>query len=169
MRKRGGGGSAGGVASSMYKDDSAVVDDEEDKPLVGGAPLPAEPQPASRTDEPPPTAGAAQPGTLAKTSFKVGLVIEKLREMDMDDVYRAWSVLQTWLADVPSKLGTRCPPLGSLGRPPELTQEQIELLDRWCEDNVGVPCSADDHGELLQRLWGLSFPNSDVHPELPDP
>lgn len=167
MRKRGG-GAADRVASSMYKDDGAVGDEEEDKPLVGGAPLPDEQQPASRLDdEPPPT--AAQPGTLAKTSFKVGLVIEKLREMDMDDVYRAWSVLQTWLADVPAKLGTRCPPLGSLGRPQELTQEQLELLDRWCEDNVGVPCSAEDHGELLHQLWGLSFPNADAHPELPDP
>ena len=163
MRKRGGG--ASGMTSSMYKGES-TMDDEEDKPLVGGAPLPDEP--AGRSEDPPPRA-PAHSGALAKTQLRVGMVIEKLREMDMDDVYRYWSVLQNWLADVPSKLGTSCPPLAGLGSKKELTQEQLEMLDRWCEDNVGVTCSLDDHGDLLRQLWGLSFPSTDVQPEVPDP
>ena len=58
-------------------------------------------------------------------------------------VYR--SVFQSWLADVPTKLGTSCPPLAGLGltRPPELSLEQLEKLDKWCENCIGVPCCAE--------------------------
>lgn len=163
MRKRGGGASSG-MTSSMYTVEP-VMDDEEDKPLVGVAPSNSE-SATGRSDPPP---AAHQSSALAKTTLKVGMVIEKLREMDMDDVYRYWSVFQNWLADVPSKLGTSCPPLAGLGNKRELTQEQHEMLDKWCEDNVGVPCNVEDHGDLLRQLWGLSFPSTDVQPALPDP
>jgi hypothetical protein len=57
-------------------------------------------------------------------------------------IYR--SVFQSWLADVPTKIG-RCPPLAGLGltRPPELSLEQLEKLDKWCENCIGVPCCAE--------------------------
>jgi hypothetical protein len=176
MRKRGGGGAAGGAGvSTMYADAVEAVDDEEDKPLVGGAPLPAPAEDAAAGETTLPhhraASAASAPGTVSKATFKVGMVVEKLREMDMADVYRYWSVFQTWLADVPAKLGTSCPPLAGLGltRPPELTLEQLEKLDRWCEDSVGVPCNAEDHGDLLRKLWDVSFPGSDVKPDIPDP
>jgi len=169
MRKRGGGGV---VASSMYREESLEEDDDDEgKPLVGGAPLPA----ATDGTASPYTASAAPSsaaaGTVSKASFQMGMVIDKIRDMDMDDVYRYWSVFQHWLADVPSKLGTRCPPLAGLGltRPPELTQEQLEKLDKWCEDMVGVTCSADEHSDFLRKLWDLSYPESDVKPDIPDP
>ena len=151
----------------MYTDE--VLDDEEEKPLVGGPALaPADDSEKHASATPALTASS---GAVSKAQFKMGLVIEKIRELDMDDVYRYWSVFQGWLADVPSKFGTRCPPLSGLGltRPPELTQEQIEKLDKWCEDNVGVPCSAVQHTELLMQLWEASFPDADVKPEIPDP
>lgn len=174
MRKRGG---AGVAASSMYKEESLDSDDDEGKPLVGGAPLPAaEESPQDRgeadvDDAHPSHPSSASAGTVSKATFKMGMVIDKIREIELDDVYRYWSVFQTWLADVPSKLGTRCPPLAGLGltRPPELSQEQLEKLDRWCEDNVAVSCSAGEHGDLLRRLWDLSYPGSDVKPGIPDP
>jgi hypothetical protein len=54
-------------------------------------------------------------------------------------------VFQSWLADVPTKLGTSCPPLAGLGltRPPELSLEQLEKLDKWCENSIGLPCCAE--------------------------
>jgi hypothetical protein len=167
VRKRGGGAPAG--KSTMYKEDIVdAVDDEEGKPLTGQAPWPDEGH-STETFQPPKSATST--GTVSKATFKVGMVIEKIREMDMDDVYRYWSVLQHWLADVPSKLGTRCPPLAGLGltRPPDLTEEQLEKLDSWCECNVAIPCTREDHADLLIQLWNLSFPESDVNPELPDP
>lgn len=160
------------MASSMYREESLEEDDDDEgKPLVGGAPLPA----ATDGTASPYTASAAPSsaaaGTVSKASFQMGMVIDKIRDMDMDDVYRYWSVFQHWLADVPSKLGTRCPPLAGLGltRPPELTQEQLEKLDKWCEDMVGVTCSADEHSDFLRKLWDLSYPESDVKPDIPDP
>lgn len=170
MRKRGGGGAISGAASSMYTEE--VRDEEEEKPLVGGPAL----APADESEKRDCSSSAkpalnASSGAVSKASFKMGLVIEKIRELDMDDVYRYWSVFQGWLADVPSKLGTRCPPLAALGlsRPPDLTQEQLEKLDKWCENNVGVACTAEEHTELLMKLWAASFPDADVKPEIPDP
>ena len=110
MRKRvGGGGAAGTGTSSMYAENEVVLDDEEDKPLVGGAPLPA----AGHGDaadyfervEPPhhraPRATAAS-GTVSNhvvpLKVKVGLVVEKLREIDLADVYRYWSVFSKVLS-----------------------------------------------------------------------
>jgi hypothetical protein len=110
MRKRvGGGGAAGTGMSSMYAENEVVLDEEEDKPLVGAAPLPA----AEHGDaadyfervEPPhhraPRTTAAS-GTVSNhvvpLKVKVGLVVEKLREIDMADVYRYWSLFSKVLS-----------------------------------------------------------------------
>jgi hypothetical protein len=162
MRKRG--SAAGGGVSSMYTETS--LDDEEDKPLVGGPPL-SESKDEGAKGAP---ALSSSSGAVSTTKFKIGLVIEKIREIDMSDMYRYWSVVQVWLSEVPAKLGTNCHPLaGFVTRQPELTQEQLEKLDRWCEENVAVPCTSEEHSDLLFQLWDLSFPDSDVKPEIKDP
>jgi hypothetical protein len=175
MRKRG--SAAGGGVSSMYAETS--LDDEEEKPLVGGPPLGEQGRgcEGSRVVSESKDEGAKAPalssssGAVSTTKFKIGLVIEKIREIDMSDMYRYWSVVQVWLSEVPAKLGTNCHPLTGFGltRQPELTQEQLEKLDRWCEENVAVPCTSEDHSDLLFQLWDLSFPDSDVKPEIKDP
>ena len=143
VRKRGGGGGGAAAKSSMYEED--VVDGEEDKPLTGDATLPGEAADECGPPRHTTAAYAAGAGTVSVARVKLGMVIDRIREMDMRDMYRYWSVLQNFLADVPAKLGTSCPPLAGLGlaRPPDLTDEQLEKLDRWCESHVGVPCSPE--------------------------
>lgn len=111
-----------------------------------------------------------QGGTL--TAY-VGSITEMLRHMDLDDVYRYLSKMRDWLVDVPAlalqTVGST--PLASLCfgiRGPPLSPEQQEALRQFVEDNVGIPYSHEQHWCDLERLWDISFPQTEVKPEQHD-
>jgi hypothetical protein len=117
--------------------------------------------------------GSTPSGTL--TSY-IGSFGEIVRNLELDDVYRYWSKLRDWLADVPclavQQFSSSLPP--SLAgiyysiKPPSITPEQQTALDEFVDANVGIPYTHEQHWELLCQLWKLSFPETEVQPEQHD-
>lgn len=87
-----------------------------------------------------------------------------------------WAAARDWVSDVPSLvqrmqdyLPDRLQPYTiALSKP--LTPEQQELVDKFIEDEVGIPYTHDDasHWALLLKLWNLAFPASESQPEQQD-
>mmetsp|Transcript_18769 Transcript_18769/g.51736 ORF Transcript_18769/g.51736 Transcript_18769/m.51736 type:complete len:322 (-) Transcript_18769:369-1334(-) len=101
-------------------------------------------------------------------------VVADWSRLDMQDLYRYWSLLRDWLADVPA-MARKCasdlhlPAFVLPSKPPPLTHEQIQALETFIEKNVAVPYDHDEHFSELMRLWRLSFPKTETIPLRQDP
>jgi hypothetical protein len=118
----------------------------------------------------------ARPTSSGTLTAYIGSLSDIVRNLELDDVYRYWSKLRDWLSDVPclavAQFGTSLPPsiagLYYSMKPPSMTPEQQEALDKFVNENVGIPYTHEEHWELLRQLWSLSFPDTEVQPEQHD-
>jgi len=99
--------------------------------------------------------------------------VSDLRHLEMEDVYRYWSILRDWLSEVPNlarKVTCDLPiPFCSGAKHVPITPEQAEALEKFIQENISIPYVHEEHFSDLMQLWRLSFPNTETIPLRQDP
>ena len=96
------------------------------------------------------------------------------RHLEMDDVYRYWSLLRDWLAEVPNFARKVTCDMSLLSfasgtRQVSMTPEQAKALEKFIDENISIPYVHDENFNELMLLWRLSFPNTETIPLRQDP
>lgn len=154
MRHRKGGGATRDTPEEVECDD-------EDSPLIDHS---AE---ANHDHE-------ARHGSTVLQKRSMMSFVKDLSHLEMEDVYRYWSMLRDWLAEVPNfarKVACDMPLLsfGVGSRQATLTPEQLKALEKFVEDHISIPYVHEEHFNELMQLWRLSFPNTETIPLRQDP
>jgi hypothetical protein len=100
--------------------------------------------------------------------------VTDLSHMEMEDVYRYWSIFRDFLAEVPTyarRVACDMPliPFGTGSKNASMSPEQLKALEKFIEENILIPYVHEDHFNELMQLWRLSFPNTETIPLRQDP